>query len=100
MANNPSGHLLWACVFSFAILLPMSLPREISSLQIATLISFLCMMFVILVIVLECFLNKTVNPDLHDAVADAASKITTKPSVILNTFTIMIFSYMYQPNLP
>ena len=92
--------MFWAIIFALAILFPMSIPRQLSALGTSTMISFLCVVFVIAVIICECLLNRRVNPDLHQSLVSAALTFKIEGRAILNAFPIMIFSYMYQPNLP
>jgi amino acid permease len=100
IANTPEGQKFWCTIFAFAILLPMSMPRQLSALRIATILSFACVCFVIVTLVMECILNRQVNPDLDQSIVAAALKVNFNTKAILSAFPIMIFSYMYQPNVP
>jgi amino acid permease len=60
----------------------------------------MCIAFVIITIVMECLLNRQVNPNLDQSLVTAALKVNLNAKAILSAFPIMIFSYMYQPNLP
>lgn len=64
IANTPEGQKFWCTIFAFAILMPMSFARNLSALRLATILSFVCVCFVIITLVMECLLNRQVNPEL------------------------------------
>lgn len=100
IANNPTGQKFWALIFAYMILLPMSIPRQLSALGSSTMISFLLFGFVVAVIVSECLFNRQANPDLNHSLVSAALTFNIDAQQLLSLFPIAIFSFMYQPNLP
>jgi amino acid permease len=63
--NNDTGNLFWGLLFSFAILFPMSIPRNASSLRFSSLFGVLCSMYLCLAVTFVFFTNKTIVPDPH-----------------------------------
>ena len=100
MKDNILGHIFWASIFCFVVIFPLALNRTISALRHASYFSFLCGTYVVLVIVLSCLLNRNVNPDLNKSLRTAANTNSFTPTSIFNSFPLIVFSFMYQPNLP
>ena len=54
------GHNIWAMIFSFCILLPLSIPRNGSKLQVTSFLSILCSTYLALAVFFVFFTNKDI----------------------------------------
>ena len=100
MGNTQGGYVFWAALFSYAVVFPLALERKLSALRFASLFSFFCGVYVVLVLVCVCLANRTINPDLSESLSTAATQFNLSASGIFNSFPLIVFSFMYQPNLP
>ena len=100
MDDTTTGHVFWAAIFCYGVIFPLSLERKLSALRFASLFSFFCGSYVVLVIVFACILDTDVNPNLNDGLEVAATKVNLTAAGIFNSFPLIVFSFMYQPNLP
>jgi len=100
MADDTAGHFFWAAIFSYGVIFPMSLVRKISSLRFASLFSFFCGFYVVLALVFVCLCDRSVNPDLGKGLEKAATRTHFTVFNVFNSFPLIVFSFMYQPNLP
>ena len=100
MGDNILGHIFWASIFCYFVIFPLALNRKISALRHASYFSFFCGTYVVLVIVFTCLVNRKVNPDLKNSLKTAATTMNFSASGIFNSFPLIVFSFMYQPNLP
>jgi amino acid permease len=87
-------------LFSFALVFPVSLPRTLSALRFATFGSFVISLFIILAIVFICLVNRTVTPNLGPSFEVAAKNFDLSVLGVFNSLPLVIFSYMYQTNIP
>lgn len=55
IGNNDDGKLVWNTLFCFIILLPMSLPRDLSALRHTSLVNFFIAVFLVFTIFFLCF---------------------------------------------
>ena len=55
IGDNIRGHFLWVTFFSFLLLLPLSLPRQLNKLRFISLFSFLISLFITFTILSICF---------------------------------------------
>lgn len=56
------GDYVWGCLYTFVILFPMSLPREINALRFSSFFGVLCSMYLALAVMLLFFAR--FNPDI------------------------------------
>lgn len=63
IGNNPQGQVIWALMFSFGLLFPISLPRELKALRFSSFMSFGISIFVVITIFLCAFREKKIDGD-------------------------------------
>lgn len=100
IGNTNMGHIFWSFIFSYAVVFPLSLVRKLSALRFSSLFSFFCGLYVVLVLIMVCLVNREITPDLGGSLAEAAGKFDITARGIFNSFPLIVFSFMYQPNLP
>ena len=100
MADTTGGHIFWSFLFSYAVVFPLTLVRKLSALRFSSLFSFFCGIYVVMVLVCVCLFDRDVNPDLGESLSTAATQFNVSASGIFNSFPLIVFSFMYQPNLP
>ena len=100
MGSDDEGQVFWALIFSFLIVFPLSLARNLSALRFSSFFSFICGIYVVLVIVFVCLVNRETTPELGPNLATAATEINVSVAGIFNSFPLIVFSFMYQPNIP
>ena len=98
--DNTLGHIIWSVIFCYAVIFPLAMARKISALKYSSYFSFFCGMYVVLVICLTCLTNRKVNPDLKESLRVATTEVNISVTGIFNSFPLIVFSFMYQPNLP
>ena len=96
---SKAGTTFWCVTYSFLILFPMSIPRNPSSLKYSSLIGMLSSIYICLAITCVFFKNKELVPDYQQNLR------TIEPfrfsfRGFLGTFPMIIFSFMYQVNIP
>ena len=98
--DNLIGNILWSFIFSFGVVFPLALNRTISALRHASYFSFFCGFYVVLVIVITCLSDRDVVPDLSKSLKEAATTSNFTGWSFFQAFPLIVFSFMYQPNLP
>ena len=95
------GDYIWGVIYTYAILFPMSLPRELNSLRFSSVFGVLCSMYLavaVMVLFLTDF-DKTLIPSKSENFHQMeAAKFEF--SGISGAFPLIIFAYMYQLNIP
>lgn len=98
---------MWATIFCYLGLMPISLPRKLTALRFTGLIGFGISIFVVLTIFSLSFKHVDTMTDGHDVEYSFNQRLEaawTDPKVTLwgvfNSLPLIIFSYMYQPNIP
>lgn len=106
-ADTKKGSYTWATIFSFCLMFPISLPRSLSALRYSSFLSFGISLFLVGTVFSMCFkdgasdstptnekydFGKRFEKTLH------ADNITV--GGIFNSIPLVIFSFMYQPNIP
>jgi len=89
-----AGHYFWGLVYSYLILLPMSIPRNASALRFSSLFGVLCSMYLCVAVVIVFFTDKDVVP----APSENFSKLeafTLSYNGVVSTVPLIIFAYMY-----
>lgn len=98
LQNTTSGKISWASIFCFGLLLPISLPRKLTTLRFTTFVSFGISLFIILTIFSLCFTYP--SQSFGERAKYAAFETNVSVWGIFNSLPLIIFSYMYQPNIP
>lgn len=97
--DSKTGEYLAATLFSFIILLPMAIPRDISALRFSSLFGVLCSMYLSLAVFCVFFSNKELVPSTTDNFALIES-FKFSYSGIVSAMPLITFAYMYQVNIP
>ncbi|CAI2366833.1 unnamed protein product [Moneuplotes crassus] len=92
------GQIFWATMYTFFVLLPLSIPRKIGTLQFTSVFGVFCSLYLIICITLM-FFDKTIVPDMSKSIAQADYLILSWDRVA-NALPFVVFSFMYQPNMP
>ena len=100
MSDNLIGNIFWASFITYAVVFPLTLARSASALRFVSFFGAFCGIYVVVVIVFACLFNREVNPNLAESLTRAGAHIDSSIAGIFNSFPIIIFSFMYQPNLP
>lgn len=100
MSDTGGGHVFWSALFCYAVVFPLSIVRKLSALRFSSLFSFFCGIYVVLVLVLVCLCNRNITPELGESLRLAATEFRLTATGIFNSFPLIVFSFMYQPNLP
>jgi sodium-coupled neutral amino acid transporter 2 len=100
MSSSKGGQIFWSALFSYGVVLPLTLVRKLSALRFASLFSFFCGIYVVMVLVLICLCNRDITPDLGESLTAATTNNNITATGIFNSFPLIVFSFMYQPNLP
>ena len=108
IGDNDTGKVVWLTIFCFVILLPTSLPRDLSALRHGSLVSLCVSVFIVFTIFTLSF-KETKDPcmyapkhtcnDFSDRFKEGIDKA---PSVLglFNSLSYIVFAFMYQPNIP
>ena len=78
----------------------MSLPRTLSALRFSSFFSFILSIYIVLAIVLICLTDRDVTPDLEKSFSVAIKNFDIKLMGVFNSLPLVLFSYMYQTNIP
>ena len=78
----------------------MSIPRKLSSLRFASAFSVLLSVYVVLVIVFEALLNRGTSDSVKEGFKAGKEISSITVDGIFNSLPLIIFSYMYQINIP
>ena len=97
--NTQVGQIFWAVVFTL-ICFPVTLPRKLSEIRLASMFSVLLSIYVVLVIVFEALLNKGTSSSLSAGFTAGKDKAHISMKGIFGSLPLIIFSYMYQVNIP
>lgn len=88
--------IICSLIYSFFILLPMSIPRNVSALRYFSLAGVLCSMYLSLAVA-GVFL-RNYDKDYIDFKSIEPFKVSF--SGLISSFPFIIFGYMYQVNIP
>lgn len=95
-----TNEYLWAAVFSFCIVFPASLPRTLKALRFTSFFSVMISFYIVLVIVFECLVNRDATPTISEGFSAAWNEPKITVGGFFNSLPLIIFSYMYQINIP
>lgn len=100
MGNTFGGHIFWSGLFSYLVVFPLTLARKLSALRFSSLFSFFCGIYVVCVLVFVPLCNRDITPEIGASLNKAASEFDISARGIFTCFPLIVFSFMYQPNLP
>ena len=93
------GQIFWAVLF-FIVCVLATLPRKLSELRFASLLSVMLSIYVVLVIVFNAFLCKGSSESVSAGFKAGHEKTEITANGIFGSLPLILFSYMYQPNIP
>ena len=79
---------------------PISLARSLSSLRFSSFFSAILSLYIVLAIVFICLANREVTPDLNKSFNIVFTNFNVTVLGTFNSIPIVIFSFMYQTNIP
>ena len=79
---------------------PVSLPRTLSALRFSSFFSFIISLYIVFAIVIICLSSRSVTPDLGEAFKIGIENFNISVMGVFNSIPLVIFSYMYQTNIP
>jgi len=100
IGDTTGGHIFWSGLFSYLVVFPLTLARKLSALRFSSLFSFFCGIYVCLVLVFVPLCDSEVTPDVAGSLSKAAGQFSLSAGGIFTCFPLIVFSFMYQPNLP
>jgi amino acid permease len=98
--------VVWATLFCYLCLLPISLPRQLQALRYSGLIGFGISLYVVFVIFFLSFKHEDIIEGklVEYPFSERMDAAWNEPKVnmwgIFNSLPLILFSYMYQPNIP
>jgi len=95
-----TNEYMWAAIFSFVIVFPASLPRTLKALRFTSFFSVMISFYIVFVIIFELFCNRYATPDISEAFSAAWTEPKITVGGFFNSLPLIIFSYMYQINIP
>ena len=104
LANNDKGQRVWLSIYCFILLFPCSLPRNLSALRFSSFLSFGISLFIVFTIFGASFRDVKADGNeshkFHERFQAALSEPKITVLGIFNSLPLIIFSFMYQPNIP
>ena len=79
---------------------PVSLARTLSALRFSSFFSFILSLYIVFAIVILCLASREITPDLGGSFEVAIENFNISAFGIFNSLPLVIFSYMYQTNIP
>ena len=86
--------MFWATVFSFLVLFPISIPREISKLRFTSVLGVLGSVYLGLAVFFVYWFDREFVPDPIKRFSEA-NYVTVSVSGVTSSFPLIIFAYMY-----
>ena len=82
------------------LVFPVSLARTLSALRFSSFFSFILSIYIVLAIVCICLFDRSVTEDLGHSLATSFKNFDINVMGVFNSLPLVIFSYMYQTNIP
>lgn len=73
IGDTLAGNIFWSFIFSYAVVFPLTLVRKLSALRFSSLFSFFCGVYVVMVLVCVCLVNRKITPELGPSLSTAAT---------------------------
>ena len=93
------GELIWGTVYVIFIMLPLSIPKKIGSLEYFSTLGWICAVYITFCFIALFFWDKSLVPDISKNIVDAKYFVTSL-SGIAEAMPYILFSYMFQPIVP
>lgn len=98
--DTVTGSLIWASLFSFVLVFPISLARTLSALRFSSFFSFILSLYIVLAIVGIPLFDSAVTKDLGNNFEIGFKNFNISTMGVFNSLPLIIFAYMYQTNIP
>ncbi|CDW86898.1 UNKNOWN [Stylonychia lemnae] len=98
MSDNFTGEVFWGTLYSFLLVFPLSLPRQVGRLSIASALGVLCTIYVAIVVTFIFLTDKQLVPSPIENLKKA-SMIKLSFSGVTESFPMILFAYMFQVNI-
>ena len=72
IGNTTGGHIVWSALFCYLVVFPLTLVRKLSALRFSSLFSFFCGIYVVLVLVFTCLVDRDITNHLGESLEKAA----------------------------
>ena len=76
------------------------MPRKLTALRFTSAFSVMISIYIMLVIVFECLLDRGTSPTVKEGFKEGSDKAHIDVNRIFNSLPLIIFAYMYQINIP
>ena len=99
LSNNDTGHIVWAVLFSYICVFPLSLPRKLSALRFSSFMSFGISLFIVFSIFSLSFRETADEGPGHYDFKERWDYAVNAPKVSLSgifaSLPLIIFAFMY-----
>lgn len=93
------GEIFWASLYTFIVLIPLSIPRQIGALRFNSMFGVTCSFYLVMCITFMFFVDRNLVPNIGDAFSEARY-FKVSFSALIDAVPFVVFSFMYQPNIP
>jgi amino acid permease len=104
LGDTDAGRRVWVTIYCFVLLFPCALPRNLSALRFSSFLSFGISLFIVFTIFGACFRDVKADDNLDHHFSERFAEALSAPTItvlgIFNSLPLIIFSFMYQPNIP
>ena len=100
LGEGGQGEVVWATIFCFGLLFPVSLPRSLQALRFGSLLSFFISIFIVLTIFSLSFRDIAPEGEQKHPFSERANyayknSFTITTDGVFNSLPLITFSYMY-----
>lgn len=93
------GQIVWATIYTILIMIPLSIPRKVGTLEYISSFGFLWATYLALCLVFLFFTDRSLVPNIGDNIKKA-EYFTISIKGIASSIPFVIFAFMYQPTVP
>ena len=93
------GQLFWATLYTFLVLIPLSLPRKVGVLRFNSLFGVTCSFYLVLCLVFLFLVDRNQVPSMGDNFKKA-EYFDVSYKGLVSAIPFVVFAFMYQPNIP
>jgi len=86
-------------VYSFLVLFPLSIPRQINVLRFNSLLGVICSFYLVLCLVFLFLVDRDLVPDMGENFKNA-KYFDISFNGLTKAVPFVVFAFMYQPNIP
>ena len=93
------GQIVWATIYTLLIMIPLSIPRKVGTLEYVSSFGFLWATYLTLCLIFLFFTDRSLVPNIGESI-QKAEYFTVSITGISSSIPFVIFSFMYQPTVP